>query len=63
MKNLFESHVSGDVNEELVRAAAYGDVAKCEEILQRPDANVCIVTLTVTDISLAMLQIESVCHA
>lgn len=40
LKKLFETHISGDVNEELVRASASGDVARCEEILQRTDANV-----------------------
>lgn len=40
MKKLFETHVSGDVNEELVKAAANGDHAKVEEILQRPEADV-----------------------
>ena len=41
LKKLFETHVSGDVNEELVKAAANGDAPKCEEILQRPEADVC----------------------
>ncbi|XP_076805561.1 E3 ubiquitin-protein ligase MIB1-like isoform X1 [Clavelina lepadiformis] len=40
LKKLFESQESGDVNEELVRAAGSGDAQKCEEILQRQDANV-----------------------
>ena len=40
LKKLFETHVSGDVNEELVKAAANGDAAKVEEILSRPDADV-----------------------
>nr|XP_009862485.1 E3 ubiquitin-protein ligase MIB1 [Ciona intestinalis] len=40
LKKLFESQVSGDINEELVKAAGSGDVQKCEEILQRPDASV-----------------------
>lgn len=40
LKKLFETHVSGDVNEELVKAAANGDAQKVEEILQRPDADV-----------------------
>ncbi|XP_064626233.1 E3 ubiquitin-protein ligase MIB1-like [Lineus longissimus] len=39
LKKLFETHVSGDVNEELVKAAANGDAGKTEEILQRPDAD------------------------
>ena len=33
--------MSGDVNEELVKAAANGDSQKCDEILQRPEADVC----------------------
>ncbi|XP_070556888.1 LOW QUALITY PROTEIN: E3 ubiquitin-protein ligase MIB1-like [Ptychodera flava] len=40
LKKLFETHVSGDVNEELVKASANGDAAKIEEILSRPDADV-----------------------
>nr|CAB3263829.1 E3 ubiquitin-protein ligase MIB1 [Phallusia mammillata] len=40
LKKLFENQVSGDIHEELVKAAGSGDVQKCEEILQRPDANV-----------------------
>lgn len=40
LKKLFETHVSGDVNEELVKAAANGDAQKCEEILKRSDADV-----------------------
>ena len=40
LKKLFETHVSGDVNEELVKAAANGDAQKVEEILQRPEAEV-----------------------
>lgn len=39
LKKLFENHVSGDVNEELVKAAANGDAQKCEEILKRQDAS------------------------
>ncbi|XP_061410032.1 E3 ubiquitin-protein ligase MIB1 isoform X1 [Lethenteron reissneri] len=39
LKKLFETHVSGDVNEELVKASANGDVTKVEEILSRPDAD------------------------
>lgn len=34
LKKLFETHVSGDVNEELVKTAANGDAQKCEEILK-----------------------------
>lgn len=37
LKKLFETHVSGDVNEELVKAAANGDAGKVDEILQRVD--------------------------
>ncbi|XP_067677818.1 E3 ubiquitin-protein ligase MIB1-like isoform X1 [Haliotis asinina] len=40
LKKLFETHVSGDVNEELVKAAANGDGSKVDEILQRPDGEV-----------------------
>ena len=40
LKKLFETHVSGDVNEELVKAAANGDAQKCDEILQRPESDV-----------------------
>ena len=40
LKKLFETHVSGDINEELVKAAGSGDVQKCEEILDRSEANV-----------------------
>lgn len=40
LKKLFETHVSGDVNEELVKAAANGDATKVDEILQRPEAEV-----------------------
>lgn len=40
LKRLFETQVAGDVNEELVKAAANGDAQKCEEILGRPDADV-----------------------
>ncbi|ESP05408.1 hypothetical protein LOTGIDRAFT_208430 [Lottia gigantea] len=39
LKKLFETHVSGDVNEELVKAAANGDASKVDEILQRPEAD------------------------
>lgn len=35
LRKLFETHVSADANEELVKAAANGDVAKCEELLSR----------------------------
>jgi E3 ubiquitin-protein ligase mind-bomb len=40
LKKLFETHVSGDVNEELVKAAANGDGVKVDEILQRPESEV-----------------------
>lgn len=40
LKKLFETHVSGDVIEELVKTAANGDAQKCEESLKRPDADV-----------------------
>ncbi|XP_023313417.1 E3 ubiquitin-protein ligase MIB1 isoform X2 [Trichogramma pretiosum] len=40
LKKLFETHVSSDVNEELVKTAANGDLAKCEECLKRPEADV-----------------------
>lgn len=35
LKKLFETHVSGDVNEELVKSAANGDSQKCEEVLKQ----------------------------
>ncbi|XP_013168101.1 PREDICTED: E3 ubiquitin-protein ligase mib1 [Papilio xuthus] len=37
LKKLFESHVTGDANEELVKAAANGDAARCADILARSD--------------------------
>ena len=40
LKKLYESHVSGDSVEELVKAAANGDSIRCEEVLKRPDADV-----------------------
>jgi len=40
LKKLFETHVSGDAVEELVKAAANGDLLKVEELLGRPDCNV-----------------------
>jgi len=40
LKKLFETHVSGDVVEELVKAAANGDQAKVEELVTRPDCSV-----------------------
>lgn len=42
MKKLFETQESGDLNEELVKAAANGDVAKVEDLLKRPDVDVSI---------------------
>jgi len=36
LKKLFENHVTGDVNEEFVKAAANGDSQKCEEVSCRP---------------------------
>lgn len=38
LKKLFESHVTGDANEELVKAAANGDAARCADILSRDGA-------------------------
>lgn len=40
MKKIFETHSTGDVNLELVKSAANGDVQKCDEVLKRKDANV-----------------------
>ena len=40
LKKLFETHVSGDVVEELVKAAANGDQGKVEELVTRADCNV-----------------------
>eukprot|EP00095_Tigriopus_kingsejongensis_P012561 snap_masked-scaffold257_size234952-processed-gene-0.11 protein:Tk12561 transcript:snap_masked-scaffold257_size234952-processed-gene-0.11-mRNA-1 annotation:"e3 ubiquitin-protein ligase mib1" len=40
LKKLFETHVSGDVTEELVKAAANGDAQKMEELLGREECNV-----------------------
>ena len=40
LKKLFETHATGDVHEELVKAAANGDTQKVEEILKRVDADV-----------------------
>ena len=42
LKKLFETQESGDLNEELVKAAANGDVAKVEDLLKRPDVDVSI---------------------
>jgi len=40
LKRLFETHVTGDIHEELVKAAANGDTQKVEEILKRVEADV-----------------------
>lgn len=40
LKKLFETHISGEPNEELVKSAANGDVQKCEEILKRVEVDV-----------------------
>jgi len=40
LKKLFETQESGDINEELVKAAANGDLTKVEDILKRPDVDV-----------------------
>ncbi len=40
LKKLFETHVSGDVTEELVKAAANGDAQKVDELLGREECNV-----------------------
>ena len=40
LKKLFETQVSGDVVEELVKAAANGDQAKVEELVTRADCSV-----------------------
>ncbi|KOB78892.1 E3 ubiquitin-protein ligase mind-bomb [Operophtera brumata] len=43
LKKLFESHVTGDANEELVKAAANGDAVRCGEVLGRSDgAQACV---------------------
>lgn len=42
LKKLFETQESGDINEELVKAAANGDLAKVEDILKRPDVDVSV---------------------
>jgi E3 ubiquitin-protein ligase mind-bomb len=39
LKKLFETHVSGDVNEELVKFAANGDAQKCEEVLKQSNTS------------------------
>ena len=40
LKKLFETHVSGDLTEELVKAAANGDTQKVEELVAREECNV-----------------------
>ena len=40
MKKIFEAHVSGDLIEELVKAAATGDAQKVEEIMKKGDVDV-----------------------
>lgn len=40
LKKLFETHVSGDLTEELVKAAANGDNQKVEELVSREECNV-----------------------
>lgn len=52
LKKLFDSHASGDVNEELVRSAASGDANKVEGLLKR-DASVNGVYVTHTALQAA----------
>lgn len=40
LKKIFETHSTGDVNLELVKSAANGDVATCEEVILRKSADV-----------------------
>ena len=40
LKKIFEAHVSGDLTEELVKAAATGDAQKVEEILKKGEVDV-----------------------
>ena len=40
MKRLYESQVSGDSMEELVKAVANGDLTKVEELLTRTECSV-----------------------
>ena len=47
LKKLFETHVTGDINEELVKAAANGDASKVDEILSRSDADVGISNVSI----------------
>lgn len=51
LKKLFETQESGDINEELVKAAANGDLAKVEDILKRPDVDVSALTFWCFDVS------------
>lgn len=63
LKKLFENHGTGDVNEELVKAAANGDSQKCEEILKRPDADVRLRRITYGDNSSTVIIIyDSLIH-
>ena len=53
LKKLFETHVSGDSVEELVKAAANGDTQAVEELLSKTDVDVsmrcdCINVLYIT---------------
>lgn len=60
MKKLFETQESGDLNEELVKAAANGDVAKVEDLLKRPDVDVSILKINLNLILLQ--QLFRFCH-
>lgn len=40
MKKIFETQSNGDINLELVKSAANGDVQKCEELLKHKDVDV-----------------------
>ncbi|KAG0722074.1 E3 ubiquitin-protein ligase MIB1 [Chionoecetes opilio] len=40
LKKIFEAHVSGDLTEELVKAAATGDAQKVDELLKKGDVDV-----------------------
>lgn len=52
LKKLFETQESGDLNEELVKAAANGDVAKVEDLLKRPDVDVSILKIILKNIQI-----------
>ena len=41
LKEYFESHECVDIHEELVKAVGIGDLQMVEEILKRPEADVC----------------------